>query len=74
MTEENQPQSQENPDDKLGTGLAVLSFCIPIAGAIIYYSNKDNLPNKAKSACYAALWGMGFGILLNILTRLAGLS
>lgn len=26
---------QENPDDKLSTGLQILSFCIPIAGAII---------------------------------------
>lgn len=74
MTEENQLPPQENPDDKLSTGLAILSFCIPIAGAIIYFSNKDTMPNKAKSACHAALWGFGIGILLNILGRLAGAS
>jgi hypothetical protein len=74
MTEENQLPPQENPDDKLSTGLAILSFCIPIAGAIIYFSNKDTMPNKAKSACHAALWGFGIGILLNILERLAGAS
>lgn len=74
MTEENQLPPQENPDDKLSTGLAILSFCIPIAGAIIYFSNKDTMPNKAKSACHAALWGVGLGILLNILGRLAGAS
>jgi FtsH-binding integral membrane protein len=74
MTEENQLPPQENPDDKLSTGLAILSFCIPIAGAIIYFSNKDTMPNKAKSACHAALWGVGIGIVLNILGRLAGAS
>jgi len=74
MTEENQLPQQENPDDKLSTGLAILSFCIPIAGAIIYFSNKDSMPNKAKSACHAALWGVGIGIVLNILGRLAGAS
>ena len=74
MTEENQLQPQENHDDKLSTGLAILSFCIPIAGAIIYFSNKDSMPNKAKSACHAALWGVGIGIVLNILGRLAGAS
>lgn len=74
MTEENQLPQQENPDDKLSTGLAILSFCIPIAGAIIYFSNKDSMPNKAKSACHAALWGFGIGLVLNILGRLAGAS
>ena len=74
MTEENQLPPQENPDDKLSTGLAILSFCIPIAGAIIYFSNKDSMPNKAKSACHAALWGVGIRIVLNILGRLAGAS
>jgi len=74
MTEENQLPPQENPDDKLSTGLAILSFCIPIAGAIIYFSNKDTMPNKAKSACHAALWGVGIGVVLNILGRLAGAS
>ncbi len=74
MTEENQLPPQENPDDKLSTGLAILSFCIPIAGAIIYFSNKDTMPNKAKSACHAALWGVGIGIVLNIIGRLAGAS
>lgn len=74
MTEENQLPPQENPDDKLSTGLAILSFCIPIAGAIIYFSNKDKMPNKAKSACHAALWGFGIGVVLNIIGRLAGAS
>ena len=57
MTEENQLLPQENPDDKLSTGLAILSFCIPIAGAIIYFSNKDTMPNKAKSALSRSIMG-----------------
>lgn len=70
MTDEQQLPPQENPDDKLGTGLQILSFCIPIAGAIIYFSNKDKYPNKAKAACHAALWGFGIGIALNLLATL----
>lgn len=60
----------ENSDDKLGTGLQILSFCIPLAGAIIYFSNKDKYPNKAKSACHMALWGFGIGIAINLLVTL----
>ena len=66
--------TQENPNDKLSTGLAILSFCIPIAGAIIYFSNKGTMPNKAKSACHAALLGFLFGIVLNVLGRITGAS
>ena len=40
-----QPQNQED----LEIGLKVLSFCIPIAGAIIYFVYKDKAPVKAKS-------------------------
>lgn len=39
MTEDNQLPPQENPEDKLSTGFMILSFCIPIAGAIIYFTN-----------------------------------
>lgn len=74
MAEQNQLPSQENPDDKLSTGLTILSFCIPIAGAIIYFTNKDTMPSKAKSACHAGLWGVGIGIAINVLGRLAGAS
>ena len=33
----NQPQDQED----LEMWMKVLSFCIPIAGAVIYFMNKD---------------------------------
>lgn len=74
MSEQEQIQQQQNPDDKLSTGLAILSFCIPIAGAIIYFSNKDTMPNKAQAACHAALWGFGLGVLINVLGRIGGAS
>ena len=77
MSDESQlPQNEvnSNPNDKLGIGLTIVSFCIPIAGAIIYFSDKDKSPNKAKAACHAALWGFGFGVIINLLGRLLGAS
>ena len=45
----------EKKNDKsqqdLSTGLKVLSFCIPLAGAIIYFVKKNDEPVAAKSAC-----------------------
>ncbi|MDR1198501.1 MAG: hypothetical protein LBK94_05755 [Prevotellaceae bacterium] len=54
-------------EDKLGTGLSILSFCIPLAGAIIYFSNKSEKHGKAEKACHLALWGMLVGFILNII-------
>jgi hypothetical protein len=71
MTDDQPLFPQENPDDRLSTGLQVLSFCIPIAGAIIYFSEKDKYPNKAKAACHAALFGLGVGILINIVVTMS---
>ena len=61
-----QPQNQ----DDLELGLKVLSFCIPIAGAIIYFVNKDKAPVKAKSACTMALRGFGVGLVAQIIQRI----
>jgi hypothetical protein len=69
-----QSSIQTNAEDKLSTGLTILSFCIPLAGAIIYFSDKEKSPNKAKTACYAALIGFGIGLVLNIIIRVAGVS
>mgnify|MGYP007080220528 CR=1 FL=1 len=71
MLDENQNPEQDKAQEELGMGLQVLSFCIPLAGAIIYFSYISNSPRKAKSACYAALWGLGIGILINIFVTLA---
>lgn len=61
-------------DDNLSTGLSILSFCIPLAGAIIYFSNKSDKPTKAKKACHLALWGFGLGIVINVISRLIQMS
>jgi len=60
----------EHEDDELGTGLSILSFCIPVAGAVIWLSNKSDKPNKAKQACHAALWGALVGFVVNVIARL----
>ena len=64
----NQPENQNQEDLELG--LKVLSFCIPIAGAIIYFVNKDKAPVKAKSACTMALIGFGVGLVAQIIQRI----
>ena len=61
----NQPQDQED----LEMWMKALSFCIPIAGAVIYFMNKDKAPVKAKSACTMALIGFGVGLVLQIIQR-----
>ena len=72
MSEQNHSSHELGKEDKLSTPLKVVSFCIPIAGAIIYFTSKDKMPLKAKSACHSALWGLGIGILLNILMVVFG--
>jgi hypothetical protein len=56
-----------NPNDELQTGMKVLAFCIPLAGAIIYFTSKEKSPNKAKQACNFALYGIGFGLVIQII-------
>lgn len=55
-------------NDQLETGMKVLSFCIPLAGAIIYFTSKEKSPNKAKQACNFALYGIGFGLVVQIIS------
>ncbi|WP_375242014.1 hypothetical protein [Lacinutrix sp.] len=57
-----------NSNDQLETGLKVLAFCIPLAGAIIYFTSKEKSPNKAKQACNFALYGIGFGLVVQIIS------
>ncbi|WP_343531607.1 hypothetical protein [Pedobacter sp.] len=75
MSEFNQWDDKQFPnqfpnqsDEDLSTGLKILSFCIPLAGAIIYFTKKENEPVAAKSACNLALIGFGVGIILNIIS------
>ena len=58
---------EEKGEDKLHIGLQILSFLIPLAGAVIYFANKDNYPNKAGTAARTAWWGFGIGILTRII-------
>lgn len=60
--------------DELGIGLKILSFCIPLAGAILFFVYKEEYPNKSKTACYAALIGVGVGIVLQVILVLTGVG
>ncbi|MFQ5649726.1 MAG: zinc-ribbon domain-containing protein [bacterium] len=50
--------------------LGIVFFCIPIVGAIMYFVWKEDKPGKAQQACHLALWGVGVGIVLNIISAL----
>jgi hypothetical protein len=54
--------------DQKSTGLNVISFLIPLVGLIIYLIQKDSHPIKATSAGKAALWGVGVGVVLYIIS------
>ena len=55
-------------EDDLHVGLKILSFCMPLAGAIIYFSYKGSEPKKAQSACTAAVWGFVIGLILRVIS------
>lgn len=74
MRQEEQILAQPTSDDQSDTGMNIISFIIPLIGAIIYFTNKANSPNKAQAAGRAALWGLEFAILLNLLVFVSGKS
>ena len=53
------PSSKEDT-----TLITVISFLIPILGAIFFFIWSESNPKKSKAAGRAALWGVGFGVLL----------
>ncbi len=65
MSEFNQNSPQKSNED-LHVGLKVLSFCIPLAGAILYFVKKENEPVAAKSACNFALIGFAVGCVASL--------
>ncbi len=72
--DENQNYNQPQDKEDLDTILKVVSFCIPLVGAILYFINKDKAPLKAKSACNMALIGFAVGIVLQIIMYVAGIG
>lgn len=72
MEQQNQPQPEQNsPKEELGIPLTIVSFCFPIVGAILYFVHKGKSPEKANTACYAALGGLVLGILIRVMTMAA---
>lgn len=59
------------PKEELGIPLTIVSFCFPIVGAIIFLVHKGKSPEKANTACYAALGGLVLGILVRVMTMAA---
>ncbi|MFR4280969.1 MAG: zinc ribbon domain-containing protein [Bacteroides uniformis] len=49
--------------DKLGIGMWILSFLIPIVGIIYYFIKKKEFPVKAKNALVASLMGLAVNII-----------
>lgn len=58
-------------NDKKSTGLNIISFFIPLVGLIIYLTQKDQTPIKAKAAGKAALIGFILGIVVSIIYTIA---
>ena len=50
--------------DKLGIGMYILCFLIPLVGFIYYFVVKGEYPKKATSALSAAISGFVLGIIL----------
>jgi hypothetical protein len=64
---QNYQKNSNQSNEDLHIGLKILSFCIPLAGAIIYFVKKDNEPVAAKSACTLALIGLAVNIVLTVI-------
>jgi zinc transporter ZupT len=60
----------QGADDLQGI-LVVVSFCAPIVGLILWGMNKDQYPNKAKKAVTAAIAGIVFWFVINVILRVA---
>jgi hypothetical protein len=61
-------QVDSNPNDTPSTGLNIVSFLVPIVGLVIYLTEKDKAPIKAKSAGKAAIWGVGVSVILSVIS------
>ena len=62
-----QPYGVQTEPDVASTGMKVLCFLIPLVGIILYFTEKDRYPNKAKSLLKISLISWGIGIVLSII-------
>jgi len=66
-------QLEDNHEkEDLAFGWKALCFIIPLAGAIIFFNHQSTNQRKSKSACIAALCGVGLNIVLRLVS--AGLG
>ena len=65
--------NNQSEQEDLGIGLKIVSICIPIVGAVLYFVWKQDHPKKSKQACNFALIGLGVNIVLSILWTVFGL-
>ena len=57
------PNYMAAANDKLDIGWGILAFLIPIVGIIMYFSWKDQTPNKAKTVLLVALVSIGISVI-----------
>ena len=74
LNEAGHSQENLNLNDNSSTGLNIISFLIPLAGLVIYLIEKEKAPKKANAAGKAALWGVGVGVLLSIISIIISIS
>ena len=60
--------SNKNVSNEKAGGMSILSFLIPLVGLILYLVWKDTKPVAAKQCGKSALWGVGVGIVLYIIS------
>ena len=58
----------QNPDDSGSFGWAILGFCLPIVGLILFLVWKDSKPKTAHVAGKGALVGAVLGFMLPVLS------
>lgn len=60
--------------DAPSTGFAILCFCFPIVGLILYCVWRETLPQRAKSAGIGGLLGFVIGVVLTVIVYVIILS
>ena len=73
INEEN-PAPVSQAADTGSFGWAVLGFCIPIVGLVLFLVWKDTRPGDAKNAGWGALIGFILGVVSSIISALAGIA